>query len=245
ILLVNLLLAGLPAEELHRLERFLEPVELKLRQNLAEPEQAISYVYFPIDAVGSVVQTMSSGSTVEIGLVGREGFVGIQAWLRQEISSVDIFVQVPGRALRMKRQTFLKEVLDSNSPLNLRIAGYVDAYLLMTGAISACNRMHHINERLCRWLKMVQNRVQGDSFPMRQEFLSYMLGVHRPSISIAASALKTAGLIRYERGSLTVLDSEGLEAGCCECYDIIESKFEAVLGTPLREPSGEKLRLVK
>ena len=232
---MNLLLAGLPAAERDRLDRYFEPVELTLKQPLAEPEQAISYIYFPLDSVASVVQSMSDGSTVETGLVGREGFVGIQAWLRQKVSSTHMFVQVPGHALRMKRQTFMKEVVDTDSELNVRIAAYIDAYITMSGVVAACNRIHHIEERLCRWLKMVQNRVTDGHFPMRQEFLAYMLGVHRPSISIAASALKSAGLIRYERGQLTVLNSKGLQAGCCECYDIIESKFESALGRPLRK----------
>jgi CRP-like cAMP-binding protein len=232
---MNLLLAGLSAVERDRLKGYLEPIELKLKQTLAEPEQAISYIYFPLDSLASVVQTMSDGSTVETGIIGREGFVGIQAWLRQKVSSVHIFVQVPGHALRMKRQMFMKEVVDGTSELNIRIAGYVDAYLVMTAVTAACNRIHHINERLCRWLKMVHNRAEGDTFPMRQEFLAYMLGVHRPSISIAASMLKNAGLIRYERGSLTVLDSKRLQAGSCECYGIIEAKFEKAMGERLRK----------
>ena len=232
---MNLLLAAIPAAERARLDPFLEPIDLKLKQPLLDPEQTISHVYFPIDAVASVVQTMSDGSAVETGIIGREGFIGIQAWLRQKVSSVQSFVQVPGKALRIKRQTFMREVVEADSALNLGVANYVDAYLTLTAVTAACNRIHHINERLCRWLKMVQNRVNGDTFPMRQEFLAYMLGVHRPSISIAASALKHAGLIRYERGSLTVLDSRGLEAGSCECYTIIESKFESALGRPLRK----------
>jgi CRP-like cAMP-binding protein len=232
---VNLLLAALPAAERSRLEPYLELVELKLKQTLAEPEQTISYIYFPIDAVVSIVQTMSNGSSVETGIIGRDGFVGIQAWLRQKVSSVHSFVQVHGQALRMKRTTFMKEVVDGESPLNTRIANYVNAYLTLTAVTAACNRIHHIDERLCRWLKMTHNRASGDSFPMRQEFLAYMLGVHRPSISIAASTLKKAGLIRYERGMLTVLNSKGLEEGCCECYNLIESQFEKSLGTSIQK----------
>jgi CRP-like cAMP-binding protein len=231
---MNLLIAALPEAERKRLEAHLEPVELKLKQSLTEPEQPISYIYFPVNAVTSIVQSMSDGSSVETGIIGCEGFVGIQAWLRQKTSSVHSFVQMPGKAVRMKRQTFMKEVVERDSPLNLAIANYVDAYLTLTAITAACNRIHHIEERLCRWLKMIQNRVTGDSFPMRQEFLAYMLGVHRPSISIAASALKKAGLIRYERGTLTVLDSKGLEDGCCECYGIIEAQFEKALGKPVR-----------
>jgi CRP-like cAMP-binding protein len=135
----------------------------------------------------------------------------------------------------MKRQVFMKEVVEADCPLNTRIANYVDAYLNLTSVTAACNRIHHVNRRLCRWLKMVHNRVEGDSFAMRQEFLAYMLGVHRPSISIAASTLKETGLIRYQRGTLTVLNSKGLEDGACECYDIIESQFEKALGTTFRK----------
>ncbi len=232
---MNLLLAGLPAAERSRLETHLEVVDLTLRQTLAETHQTISYVYFPIDAVASIVQSMSDGSSVETGIIGREGLVGVQAWLQQTVSSVHIFVQVPGKAHRMKRTVFMDEVVSDGRPLNNRIASYVDAFLTLTAVTAACNRIHHIDERLCRWLKMVQNRVTGDTFPMRQEFLSYMLGVHRPSISIAASTLKKAGLIRYERGTLTVLNSKGLEEGCCECYGLIESQFEKALGVPLRK----------
>jgi CRP-like cAMP-binding protein len=210
-------------------------VELKLKQVLTEPELPISYIYFPINAVISVVQSMSDGSSVETGIIGCEGFVGIQAWLRQEMSSVRNFVQVPGKAVRLKRRVFMKEVVDYDTPLNNMIANYVDAYLTLTAVTAACNRIHHIEERLCRWLKMIQNRVAGDSFPMRQEFLAYMLGVHRPSISIAASTLKKAGLIRYERGTLTVLNTQGLEDGCCECYKTIEAQFEKALGKPVRK----------
>jgi CRP-like cAMP-binding protein len=232
---VNLLLAALPEAERSRLHPHLEQVDLKLRQNLTEPEQAISHIYFPINCVTSIVQTMRDGSTVETGIIGREGFVGIQAWLRQKTSSVQSFVQVPGKAMRIKYQTFMREVVGVDSALNDAIASYVDAYITLVAVTAACNRIHHIDERLCRWLKMTHNRVTGDSFPMRQEFLAYMLGVHRPSVSIAASTLKKAGLIRYERGTLTVLNPRGLEEGCCECYGMIESQFEKAFHMPLRK----------
>lgn len=231
---MNLLMRALPAEERARLEPYFEPVEIKLKESLTEPEQPITHVYFPIDCVVSIVQTMLDGSSVESGIIGREGFVGLQAWLGQTNASVRSFVQAPGHAYRMKREVFVREVVKANSPWNGGLASYVDAYLTLTSITAACNRIHHVNKRLCRWLKMTQNRVASDSFPMRQEFLAYMLGVHRPSVSIAATALKKAGLIRYERGTLTVLDSAGLTDGCCECYEQIESYFERALAQPLR-----------
>jgi CRP-like cAMP-binding protein len=230
---VNRLMQALPAEERTRLEPYFELVELKLKQSLTEPERPITHVYFPVNCVVSIIQTMRDGSSVESGIIGREGMVGLQAWLGRTHASVRSFVQAPGRAVRMKREVFAREVVQSNSPWNAILATYIDAYLTLTSITAACNRIHHVNERLCRWLKMTQNRVGADTFPMRQEFLAYMLGVHRPSVSIAANALKKDGLIRYERGTLTILDTKGLEEGCCECYTAIETQFEKALQQPL------------
>lgn len=232
---MNLLTQTLPEAERERLEPYFEQVDLKLKQPLTEPERPIAHVYFPVNCVASIIQTMSDGSSVESGIIGREGFVGLQVWLGQTNASVKSFVQSPGRAFRIKRDVFVREVVKTNSPWNATLASYVDAYITLTSITAACNRIHHVNERLCRWLKMTQNRVSSNSFPMRQEFLAYMLGVQRPSVSIAANTLKKAGLIRYDRGTLTILDTKGLEDGCCECYHSIESHFERALNQPLRK----------
>ena len=233
---MNLLIAALPEDERHRLDSFLEPVTLKLREGMIDPGEPIRYVYFPIDLVASTVHTMSDGSTVESAIVGLEGMVGIQAWLHQKVAVTATFVQVPGTALRMKVETFNKEVLGNpSSALNSLIADYVSAYITLTTVTAACNRIHRIEERLCRWLKMTHNRVQGDHFPVRHEFLAYMLGVHRPSVSIAANILKKAGLIKYDYGRLQVLDSKGLAEGACECYGIMEKQIEAIYNKPFRK----------
>lgn len=233
---MNFLLAELTSAERKRLDPFLEPVALKMREVLMEADESIRYVYFPVNVVASVVQSMSDGSTVETGIIGREGMVGVPAWLRQKKAPpARIFVQVPGTAYRMKRETFVKEVVNTHSAMNDCIAPYVNAFLTQTAMTAACNRIHRVETRLCRWLKMVHNRVDGDTFAMRHEFLSYMLGVHRPSISIAAAALKKAGLISYERGILTVLDSEGLARNACECYTVVETQFEKIFKCPFRK----------
>jgi CRP-like cAMP-binding protein len=233
---VNLLIAALPEQERHRLEPFLEPVSLTLRESLIEPGEPIRYVYFPTDLVASTVHTMSDGSTVEAAIVGLDGMVGIQAWLRQKSATTGTFVQVPGHAMRMRIEVFHKEILDKpSSPLNDLIADYVSAYITLTTITAACNRIHRIEERLCRWLKMTHNRVSGDHFPVRHEFLAYMLGVHRPSVSIAANILKKAGLIKYEYGRLQVLDGPGLAEGACECYGTMEKQIEAIFGKPFRK----------
>jgi CRP-like cAMP-binding protein len=233
---VNLLIAALPETERQRLEPFLEPVSLNLQESLIEAGEPIRYIYFPIDLVASTVHTMSDGSTVEAAIIGLDGMVGIQAWLRQKTAATATFIQVPGQALRMRVEVFQKEVLEHpSSPLHDLLADYVNAYITLTTITAACNRIHRIEERLCRWLKMTHNRVIGDHFPVRHEFLAYMLGVHRPSVSIAANILKKAGLIQYDYGRMQVLDGPGLADGACECYATMEKQIEAIFGQPFRK----------
>ncbi len=232
---MNLLLAALPEAERRRLEPYFETVTLDIREVMIEPGELIRYVYFPQDVVASIVHTMSDGSTVETGIIGLEGFVGVQVWLRQRATTTRTFVQVPGQALRMRSEVFMAEVVNRDSPLNDLLADYVHAYLSLTTVTAACNRIHRVEQRLCRWLKMVHNRVPGDQFPVRHEFLAYMLGVHRPSVSIAANILKKAGLIGYDYGRLNVIDARGLEAGACECYATMETQIEQIYGRPFRK----------
>ncbi len=233
---MNLLIAALPEVERKRLEPFLETVTLPLMEILIEPGEPIRYVHFPIDLVASTVHTMSDGSTVEAAIVGMEGFVGIQSWLHQKTAVTSTFVQVPGSALRMRAEVFEKEVVyNPDSALNNIAANYVSAYITFTTITAACNRIHRIEERLCRWLKMTHNRVVGDHFPVRHEFLAYMLGVHRPSVSIAANILKKAGLIQYEYGRMQVINSKGLEEGACECYATMEKQIENAYGMHFRK----------
>ncbi|HEY6447085.1 MAG TPA: Crp/Fnr family transcriptional regulator [Acidobacteriaceae bacterium] len=232
---MNLLLEAVPEAERRRLAPFLESVTLDMKHVMVEAGEPIRHVYFPSGSVASSVYTMRDGSTVETAITGREGIVGVHVWLRQSVAVTRTFIQVPGECMRMRSDVFLSEVVDAKSPLNDLIAEYVSAYLSLTAITSACNRIHRIEERLCRWLKMVHNRVDGDEFPVRHEFLAYMLGVHRPSVSIAAAILRRAGLIRYEYGHLTVLDAKGLEAGACECYSAMELEFERRFGRQLRK----------
>ena len=233
---MNLLIAALPEQERRRLDGFLEPVSLTLRESLIEPGEPIRYIYFPTGLVASTVHTMSDGSTVESAIVGLDGMVGIQAWLHQKTAVTATFVQVPGSALRMRVEHFQKEVIaNAASPLNALIADYISVYITLTTITAACNRIHRIEERLCRWLKMTHNRVPGDHFPVRHEFLAYMLGVHRPSVSIAANILKKAGLIKYDYGRMQVLDGNALAEGACECYATMEKQIEAIYGKPFRK----------
>jgi DNA-binding transcriptional regulator YhcF (GntR family) len=224
----NLLLASLPEAERERLSPFLREVVLEFQQDLILANQQITDIYFPYDAITSTIQEMHDGDTVETGLMGLEGFVGVQLWLHAPTTSTRTLVQVPGRAHHMRASDFIREVRDADSPLNKLCAKYAHAFLSMTSLTAACNRLHPINERLSRWLKLVHNRLRRDEFPLRQEFIAQMLGVHRPTVSTAANMLQQAGLIKYSRGQMRILDAEGLRNGSCECLELMERQFEKV-----------------
>lgn len=231
----NLLLAALPPEERKRLEPFLQQEDLPADYVMIEPDEPIRYMYFPISLVTSTIQLLSDGSSVESGLMGAEGMVGIQFWLQQSTTPTRTFVQVAGRSLRMSSDVFKREVMQKDSPLNPLVASYIHAFLNMTGQTAACNRLHEVETRLARWLSLVYDRVLVPNFVMRQEFLAMMLGVHRPAVSIAASSLQKAGLISYNRGSITINDPMALREACCECYGIIEAQYDKLFGPDWRK----------
>jgi len=239
----NMLLRSLPERERDRLLEFMEHIEVELEDELIAPGEPIEFVYFPNDAVTSTLQLLRNGDTVESGLMGLEGMVGIQAWLHQRTTPTRTIVQVPGSALRMPIADFRREVMQTTSPLNVLIARYIHGFLTMTSQTAACNRMHDIDERLCRWLRLVYNRVpQRTELPLRQEFLAAMLGVHRPTVSTAASMLHEAGYIDYTRGRLRILDPEGLAHGACECYELMEREFDRIFDEPWRPQQAVPVR---
>lgn len=242
----NLLLAALPPDERARLDPFLHPVEMPTGQLITVPDEPITQLYFPYDAVTSTVQEMSDGSTIETGLMGIEGLAGVQVWLRQRTTAARTFVQVPGTGHRISTEDFIREVRDRISPLNDLIASYVHAFLVLTSLTAACNRLHSIDQRLCRWLSMTYHRAHRTDIPLRHEFLAQMLGVHRPTVSTAASMLQRAGLISYKYGKLTILDPDGLAEGACECYRLMESQFEKIFDQPWRAGrNGRERNFVK
>ena len=230
----NLLLRALPPEEKRRLSPFLKLVDLPLDLCLIDPEIPIKYVWFPHDAIASTVQSMSDGLTIEVGMTGIEGMVGISAWLGMRTTSLRCFIQVPGQASRMRLDLFRREVCEQPSPLNGLIASYIHTYMAIVAQKAACNCLHDVNQRLCRWLSMMAERLpEKDTFPFRQEFLAYMLGVHRPTVSVAAEGLQRQGLIRYSRGHLQILDRDGLRARSCECYEVISRQLHQMFAPGL------------
>jgi len=231
----NLLLASLPEAERERLSPYLKKVVLDFQQVLIEPNEEITDIYFPFDAITSTLQEMNDGDSVETGLMGVEGFVGVQLWLGARTTPTRTMVQIAGDAYHMRATDFVRHVRDTDSPLNTLCGKYAHAFLVMTSQIAACNRLHPVDERLCRWLKLVHNRIRKDEFPIRQEFMAMMLGVHRPTVSTAANMLQQAGLIKYSRGHMQILDADGLRNGSCECLEIMEKQFEKIFEHPLQQ----------
>lgn len=227
----NRLLAALPKAERERLAPLLRPVSFGLRDYLFRVDEPIHSVYFPRSGVISLVITVKDGGTIEVGTVGNEGMVGVPVFLGADRSPTQAFSQVPGESLRMAAADFKREVIGRAGPLPDLVRRYTQAFLNQVSQTVACNHLHAVQERMCRWLLMTHDRVGGDEFLLTQEFLAQMLGVRRPSVSVVAGMLQQAGLIRYTRGRMTVLDRAGLEAGACECYGIVRREFDRLLGT--------------
>lgn len=225
----NRLLGALPPEELAWLAPHLERVALEIGEVLAEPSEPLRHVYFPETAIVSVVNRMADGSAVEVGTVGNEGMVGVAAFLDAEASESQTFCQLPGPALRAPAAV-VTAAGDARPAFRRVVNRYTQAYLTQVAQGAACNRLHGIEARCARWLLMTHDRVGGaDSFPLKQEFLAMMLGVRRAGVTVAAGALQDAGLIRYRRGGIRVLDRAGLELAGCECYGIVRRHFDRLL----------------
>jgi CRP-like cAMP-binding protein len=224
----NKLLAALPKAEYQRLLPKLEPVSLSFKQLLYECNEPIDYVYFLNNCVISLIRVMEDGGVVEVATVGNEGMSGLPVLLGGTHSPNETFVQVPGDALRMKVDVFRSEVTPG-SPLHNLLLRYTQALMNMLAQSVACNRLHSIEERCCRWLLLTRDRVNSNEFPLTQEFLSQMLGVRRASVSEVAAVLQKAGLIQYHRGKMMILNRKGLEADSCECYQIIKKEFDQLL----------------
>jgi len=223
----NRLLGALPREELEPLVPLLESVPLVDGMPIYEPNEPIAHVYFPISGIVSMVSEMDEG-TVEVGTIGREGMTGLPLVLGANTMPTRAFVQVPGHAYRM-RGGDLSVVMRRSPRIERLLYRYVLALFDQTAQHAACNRLHALEERCARWLLMTHDRVDGDVVPLKQQFLAEMLGVHRPAVTIAAGALQKAGVIRYTRGKVTVLDRAALQEASCACYAIIARRADELL----------------
>jgi len=225
----NRLLAGLPEQELRELEGHFEQVDLKAGAPIYSRNQRPTHVYFPLKGVASLVSDMEDGVVIEIATIGPEGIVGLPVVFGGETTPHRALMQVAGNAVRIPSDIFVE--LQSRMPhLGRLLMRYALALLNQIGQNAACNRAHTIEERAARWLLMTHDRVHEDRFYLTQEFLAQMLGVRRPTVSLAAGLLMKAGLIEYSRGQITILNRKGLEAASCECYRVITEEFERLVG---------------
>jgi CRP-like cAMP-binding protein len=219
---------ALPEREQAVVRPDLECVTLRARDILYPADEPLTFVYFPQGAVLSVLTFMHNGAAVEIGTFGLEGLSGAQLILGGDRAPSQMICQIPGEALRMPVDRFLKH-LKTERTFQRIVRRYTEALFNFMGQSIACNRLHTVDERCARWLLMSHDRVGGDQFDLTQEFLAIMLGVHRPGVSIAAAALQQAGFIRYVRGHVEIRDRKGLESAACECYQISADQFSRSL----------------
>lgn len=225
----NKILAALPDNEYARLLPHLELVSLPLGQILHKCEDRIKYVYFPNSGVVSFVAHMSEGASIEVGLVGNEGMAGIPILFGDDVSQNEAIVQIADGAMRMKASV-LTEELKRDGELEPLLMRYALSLMKQVAQTAACNRNHHIAQRLARWLLTCHDRVNGDELKLTQEFIAEMLGTRRSGVSEAAMILQEEGLIRYSRGNIKILDREGLEKASCECYATVKRTSERLLG---------------
>jgi CRP-like cAMP-binding protein len=222
----NRLLAALPPEEYERVCPYLEPRHLKVKQVYRYAHEPVTHVYFPINGMTSELITMADGSAVEVAVVGYEGMMGVEALFDGE-PMTETLIQLSGDGMQLRAQEFQKLVVPGTAFHQL-MGRYLQATAAVSAQTVACNRLHPMEERCARWLLTAQDRARADTFSMTHEFMSYMLGTRRASVTVALGILQQAGIIRYGRGQVTVLDRAGLESTSCECYGVMRAAFERV-----------------
>ncbi|MBV9211628.1 MAG: Crp/Fnr family transcriptional regulator [Acidobacteria bacterium] len=225
----NRLLSKLPEEELEALLPHLSRVELSHGSVLIAPYEPLRYVYFPISMLGSLVTIMEDGSMIESGTVGREGMVGVPVLLDAAETTMQTLTQIPGEAWRVKSEV-IKKLFDEGGAFHLFFHRYMHILFIVASQSAACNRLHKIDARLCRWLLMSSDGVASNELNITQEYLAAMLGVRRAGVTEAALKLQAAGLISYTRGHISILEREQLEDASCECYRRVKEEYDRLLG---------------
>ena len=224
----NHLLAALPEAESQRWLPQLERVEMPLGQVLYESGGTLSHVYFPTTAIVSLLYVMENGASAEIAVVGNEGIVGISLFMGGDSTSSRAVVQSAGLGLRLKAQV-MKDDFNRAGPVLHLLLRYTQALITQMAQTAVCNRHHSLDQQLCRWLLLSLDRLQGNELVMTQELIANMLGVRREGVTEGALKLQQAGLIRYARGHISVLDRDGLEKRSCECYGVVKKEYDRLL----------------
>ena len=221
----NEILAALPGNEYERIYPSLQVEEWPSGKALYDSGQQISHVYFVNTGMASLVSLTDDGASIEVGVIGREGMVGISTILGSNTMPHSAIVQLPGQALKMKIAS-LNDAFNKSSKLQSLLMRHMYLLYYQVARSVLCNRFHQVESRLCRWLLMSRARLDSNSVPLTQEFLATMLGVARPIVSLTARTLQTAGLIEYRMGRITILDLDGLKAAACDCYEIVRRESE-------------------
>jgi CRP-like cAMP-binding protein len=224
----NHLLRALPAAELQRWMPQLEWVEMPIGQVLYESGGTLSHVYFPATAIVSLLYVMENGASAEIAVVGNEGVVGISLFMGGESTPSRAVVQSAGQGFRLKART-IKDEFEAAGPVMHLLLRYTQALITQMAQTAVCNRHHTLDQQLCRWLLLSLDRLSGNELLMTQELIANMLGVRREGVTEAATRLQKAGLIRYARGHISVLDRAGLEQRTCECYAVVKKEYDRLL----------------
>lgn len=205
----------------------LSPVTLKQRDTIYSVGSPIEYVYFMETAVGSVLTIMQDGGSIEVGMIGFEGMLGISALIGEPISHQHVVIQLPGTGFKIKT-AILKEKFERSAEFRNLCLRFIDSFIDLSGQTAACNRLHLVEQRCARWLLMSSDRTCSSLLPLTQEYLAAMVGVRRSGISEAAGELQRAGLIRYKSGQVEIIDRAGLERAACECYALDRARFKRI-----------------
>ena len=217
--LTNLLLEALPAAEHRQMIACTEQVSLSMRESLHTAGVRPPYAYFITGGIASVIASLADGTTAEVGIIGREGFAGASHLLGNLPVDLNCVMQVAGSARRLPFAV-LQEIFARSLPVHARVLEFVQLGFLNTSQLAACNAAHTVEQRLARWLLMMQDRVLANEYALTHELLAEMLVTHRPTVSVAAGALQRQGLISYRHGRICILDRPGLMALACECYQV-------------------------
>ena len=224
----NRLLAALPASDLQRWSTQLEPVDLRLGQVIHEPGVVQEHAYFPTCAVVSLLYVMQGGASAEIAVVGRDGVVGVSLFMGGESTPSRAVVLCAGQGFRLSAQVIKEEFNRGGAAMHLLLR-YTQTLIAQMSQIAVCNRHHTLDQQLCRWLLQTLDRLRGSELVMTQELIASMLGVRREGVTESALKLQAAGLIRYARGHISVLNRIGLEKRSCECYGVVKKEIERLL----------------
>ena len=225
----NHLIAALPPDEFNRLKTSLEPVTLALGEVIYESGEQLEYIFFPTTAIISLLYIMENGSTAEIGMAGNDGLVGIALYMGGSTTPSRAIVQSAGNAFRMPSRA-LNDEFSLGGVFQKILLRYTQSLMTQISQTAVCNRLHSVEKQLCRWLLINHDLLQTNKLIMTHDLIANMLGVRREGVSIAAGHLQQQGLIKYVRGTITMLDRDALELSACECYRVVKDEYDRLLG---------------